>query len=216
MKNLFVIVSCCNVDNAKPLCYISTRSVYSNFERFQQTLQTIDSVRKKIPEVEIWLAEVSQLTTEQKQALSEKVDKLFEYCLDRIIYTQAQSPFKGPTELLVMQKVLLSNDVSMYDRIFKFSGRYVLNDNFNLENISSQEATFRLLDNGYVSTVLYCIAKPVLQEYLNDLEHALIVTSINPNLSIEAVVSKKIAHKKLIGEIGLTGNVSVDGGLVHH
>jgi glycosyltransferase involved in cell wall biosynthesis len=64
MKNLFIITSVINTPN-KPLSYISTRSVYSREERFNQTQITIISIRKYIPDCFIFLVECTDFTNDE-------------------------------------------------------------------------------------------------------------------------------------------------------
>lgn len=135
-------------------------SAYSEEERFQQTLKTIENVRKKVKNSYIVLFELSSksISNRHKDILQEKCDLLLELYDDRIIKQLYENIEKRP-ELITYGKSLLetrgllstlqviknNNMFSDSQRVFKLTGRYLLNDDFNIRDYES-----KFLENRYV------------------------------------------------------------------
>jgi hypothetical protein len=58
MKDCVIVTSIVEISDA-PIAYAPTRSLYSHQQRFEQTLETIDSIRRHLPEADIVLIECS-------------------------------------------------------------------------------------------------------------------------------------------------------------
>lgn len=154
MKFLFLVTSSIIHFNANGL------SAYSEDERFQQTLNTIDSIRIRVPNSYIVLSECSylQLKKDYRDILIERCDLFLEYYNEPGII-QLYDNLRFRKELLVYGKSLLEtrcllntmrvikNDMMFngIQRIFKITGRYLLNEYFN---ISDYESSF--LNGKYV------------------------------------------------------------------
>lgn len=210
-KDAFIITSCCNIDNSKPLHYCNVRSIYTNEERFEQTLQTIASVRKYLPSADIWIAECSSLSPEKIRRFKEVADYYIDFSTDQAIYQQSISPYKGPAELMMTKKMLMMGEMQNYRKIYKFSGRYLLHDKFNPENFSEHEPTFRVdPDTGGTTTTLYSIPSSKIEIYIRDIDRVVAELHDKP-ISIEAMVGKTLPYIHKINELGLMGYVAVDG-----
>jgi len=142
----------------KPLFIISSAlhtrfGIYSTEQRFQQTLDTINSIKERIPDAKIILNESSgeeAITESEAAILKPHLVALLSFTQDpmvRKIYQEQTTNWdivKNFTEILVFGKSLdfilhqqphLLNDV---ERVFKLSGRYQLTDDFSLDNFSSE------------------------------------------------------------------------------
>lgn len=119
-------------------------SVYGAEERFNQTLETIKSVRERIPNAVICLTDcgIPGLTDEQAKKLTADVDKFVDFSNDsNVIWIRdninEQDIVKNLTELSVVHSFFqLASDEKFFegcDRIFKVSGRYSLTDRFRIE-----------------------------------------------------------------------------------
>jgi hypothetical protein len=194
MKNLFVITS----SIASGL-----QSFYSLDERFAQTMQTIESVRK-IDGATILFVENSDVV-QYENAIRKEVD---------IFIKLLHNPSKSGGELLLVRSALkhvLDNDLS-FDMIYKLSGRYHLTDKFKL--IDDKRISFRNFGDC-VSTVLYSFGDDKIDDVLacfediakrlhyKDIEHA----------TFEAVKEKDINWVEYWGVIG---NRSPDGSFLEH
>jgi len=120
-------------------------SIYKPEERLQQTLETIASVRKRIPNAVICLTDcgIPGLTDEQVQLLTKDVDHFIDFSLDDNVKwihdnIQVQDIVKNLTEMSVVRSffhyALEENWFDGCDRIFKVSGRYTLTDKFNTKD----------------------------------------------------------------------------------
>ena len=137
---------------SKPLFLISSclhtrHGIFSAETRLDQTLKTLESIKSRIPDARILLIECSaenSVTEEESQKLEPFIEGLLNYYPDnqvQEIYKMAGTNWdvaKNFTELVVFGKALdfiirqqphLLNDIS---RVFKMSGRYLLNDDFDL------------------------------------------------------------------------------------
>lgn len=116
--------------------------IFDSNIRLQQTLHTISSVKNKCPNAKIVLIEMAglPLTDEQKDKLSEVTDRIISFSDDpnvkEIFKIDNWDIVKSATEMLCFGHVLnMIADEPSYvkiDRIFKLSGRYYLNDDFDI------------------------------------------------------------------------------------
>ena len=133
MKHCFVVTSAVN----------SKFGIYSANERLMQTLATIASLRNRVPGCKIILMECAgtPLTTEQEQQLDQAADVFIDFTDDEDVQTIYQSDnwdvVKNTTEIMCFSRALTmcleDGDFDGVDRVHKMSGRYVLNDDFNLD-----------------------------------------------------------------------------------
>lgn len=132
MKHCFIVTSAIN----------SRFGVYKPHERLAQTLETVASIRARVPDAEIVIMEVTgeDLKPEQAQALEDACDIFIDLTDEadvREIYrsTNNWDIVKNGTEIMCFGRALKllkeSGDLDTYDRVHKMSGRYVLNENFN-------------------------------------------------------------------------------------
>ena len=129
-------------------CFVVTSAVNSKFgvygpaERLEQTLLTLTNIRSKVPGCKIIVMECAgtPLTQEQSDALESHSDLLLDFCNDpdvQAIYASDNWDIvKNSTEIMCFARALRmcqnDGDFAGYDRIHKMSGRYLLNDEFNL------------------------------------------------------------------------------------
>jgi hypothetical protein len=134
MKNITLITSIIDTPNT-PLSYIKTRSVFSKEQRFEQTKKTILSIREKIPNNKILLVECSILTSEERDFFIENVDYFLNVYdtndndLINRMFTISKSMGEGTMTIIALQYIF-NNNIN-FDYLYKISGRYWLNDNFN-------------------------------------------------------------------------------------
>lgn len=139
MKDCVIITSVVQTTN-KPLNYSEIRSVYSHQQRFEQTLETIESVRKNIPNVHVLLIECSP-PSEWMDQLKVRVDQFINLEFNEIVNNGIE---KGLGEKTLVLHAL-SNLTEEYANIYKITGRYLLIDNwhFNVSNwTKTDELTF--------------------------------------------------------------------------
>ena len=126
MRNCIIVTSVVEISNA-PLDWSAVRSIYSHQQRFEQTLETIESIRKYLPDTDIILAECSPESPYMEE-LKKQVDIFINTYPNELI----QHGFhKAVCEAQLMLYVFDRVDFSVYDNIFKMTGRYLLTDTFD-------------------------------------------------------------------------------------
>lgn len=118
--------------------------VFTSAQRIQQTLDTIASIKQRIPNCKIYLLEMTgePLLDEQREQLSTEVTSVLDFTSDPDVIGLYKSTnnwdiVKNVTEVMCFNKALKtlqdSNQLHDSDRVFKVSGRYLLNDQFNIQ-----------------------------------------------------------------------------------
>jgi hypothetical protein len=135
-------------------------SAYDEQQRFEQTLETIECIRKKVPNSYVVLFECSSKSIDenQKDILKEKTDLFLEFHNEPVIQAIYENLESRP-ELITYGKSLLEtrgllntlyviknqNLFSDSQRIFKMTGRYLLNDDFDIKDYQS-----KFLESKYI------------------------------------------------------------------
>lgn len=131
----------------------SKYSAFTKEERFLQTLETIQCVREKVPDSYIVLFECSfkSIENEYKEILKNKCDLFLDFSTEPVIQAIYENIEKRP-ELIVYGKSLLETrgllntlyEIQKYNlfndsqRIFKLTGRYLLNEYFDVSDYQSK------------------------------------------------------------------------------
>jgi hypothetical protein len=129
-------------------CFIVTSAVNSKFgiyspeERLVQTVVTLQNIKFKVPDAKIIVMECAgtALTQTQSDTLESNCDLLLDFSRDPDVLAIYQSDnwdvVKNSTEIMCFGRALRmcqdDGDFEGVDRIHKMSGRYVLNDEFDL------------------------------------------------------------------------------------
>jgi hypothetical protein len=126
MKSCVIVTSVVEISNA-PLDWSAVRSIYSHQQRFEQTLETIESIRKHLPDTDIILAECSP-----ESPYMEELKKRVNIFINTYPNDEIRNGYhKAVCEAQLMLYVFDQVDFSVYDHIFKMTGRYVLTDDFD-------------------------------------------------------------------------------------
>lgn len=133
IKHGFVVTSAVN----------SKFGVYSPAARLQQTITTLQNVRERVPDCKIIVMECAgtPLTDAQSELIEEHCDLLLDFSRDPDVIAIYQSEnwdvVKNSTEIMCFGRALRmcqdDGDFAGLDRIHKMSGRYILNNEFNLD-----------------------------------------------------------------------------------
>jgi hypothetical protein len=135
-------------------------SAFTEQQRFEQTLETIKCVREKVPTSYIILFECSytSITEEHKNILREKCDLFLDFSTEPVIQAIYENIKQRP-ELITYGKSLLEtrgllntlyyirkhNIFTDSQRVFKLTGRYLLNEYFGIDDYKS-----KFLEERYV------------------------------------------------------------------
>ena len=128
-------------------------SAYDEEQIFNQTLETIECIRNKVPKSYVVLFECSSkpIDEKQKDTLKEKSDLFLEF-YDEPVLKQIYENLEERPELITYGKSLLEtrgllnalyvikkhNLFSDSQRVFKLTGRYLLNDDFDIKHYESK------------------------------------------------------------------------------
>jgi len=164
-KNCVIITSVISPDSA-PLNYSPIRSIYNDQERFEQTLETIRSVREHIPNSDICLVECSP-DSEQLKEFSDSVDFFVNlYPNDSI----RKNPEKGIGEACMILGALGVLEDKGYANFFKLTGRYLVNQWFDASLYENDKIVLKQTEHyGGISmhTFFYKFPKNQLQFFKN-------------------------------------------------
>ena len=162
MNDLVLITSVINTGKLA-WSYIETRSTYSAEERYNQSLQTIYSIRKYLPCAKILFVECSDIPNEYVATLTSKVEYFInQYNISEAREACLETNKKGFGEAiqtkLAIEYIIQKN--LTFDRFFKISGRYFLTDNFVSDKYRNDVYTFKKrAETGNhiiaISTVVY-------------------------------------------------------------
>lgn len=174
-KFLFLVGSALNHFEEKDF------SRYTAEQRFLQTLDTIKSIKQKVSNAYICLFECSYkpIPEEYKNILKDKVDLFLEFYDEPAIKTLYEN-FSKNTDLIVFGKSLLETrgilnclylmkEKQLFtdvNRIFKLTGRYTLNEQFNIQDYES-----RFLENYYVAKIYKYLNEEKLSMKIDDLDN---------------------------------------------
>jgi mannosyltransferase OCH1-like enzyme len=208
-KNIFIITSVLNCTNIE-LSYSKKRTVFSFNSRLRQTIKTIESIRKYYKDCHILLCDCSDLSNYKNEELkiSNMVDYYYNFYDNESIKGAVNGKYKGYGECMLLLKAFeIINDLDYkYKYIFKISGRYYLNDNFDNNIFENNENIFTTWDgcNFSLCTVLYKLMYNDREYFENVLR-----TSINElleNNSIEICI-----YKYFLKNINIVEKINVDG-----
>jgi hypothetical protein len=218
LKNITIITSI--IDTCKKgFSYSDTRSFWTKEERFEQTKKTIYSVKKYIPNNKILVIECSLLTSDERCFFQENTDYFLNlYDLnDKIILEKINSPSKSIGEGTMTTfglDFLLNNNIE-FDNLFKLSGRYWLNDNFNYNFYDNNfSSVCKIYDNfESVFTCLYKLNKEMTKnwlEYLKNSENEFINCVGYENIFGSFTKSQKMENYLfMVRPLGVNGFISI-------
>jgi hypothetical protein len=139
VKHAFVVTSAVN----------SKFGVFNPAERLEQTIDTITSIRSKVPKAKIFIMECcgTPLTDDQRLALAKSCDTLIDFSTNADVQDMYDNDnwdvVKNGTEIMCFSRALTmlknSGQFADVDRIHKMSGRYILNDMFDPDTYEQTE-----------------------------------------------------------------------------
>lgn len=201
--HLFIISSAINHFCANKLSRFSTQ------ERFNQTMETINNIKEKVPGAKICLFEVSETKLDDTHIdeIKSSVDLFIELYDDNKIvelynnFVKFKDLFKYGKSLFELYGMIYALNLiddkfgaNNIDRVFKISGRYLLNSDFDINQYNSvflknkyiakcvkysnyepnSNAHFHIYQNkGQLITGLWSFDSSLLYETINMLEKAL-------------------------------------------
>jgi len=164
-------------------------STNSSEDRLQQTLETIKSIKEKVPKALIILLEGSNISSYEISKLYPNVNKIMLFESEESKCYFNTKSYGEVYKLLTISKKL---ENIPFNKVFKISGRYYLNDNFNIDNFGS-DITGNIIKDEYLLNILYSVDKNIFIHYKNlfthlinnnityDIEHYLFLSDLKIN-----------------------------------
>jgi hypothetical protein len=220
-KNIVFITSKIYTSDNK-FSYVDIRSVYTPEERFIQTLETIVSIRNKIPNPYIILFDNSIfINNDYFNVLKINVDKFINITTDENLnYHTDKYKYKAFSDIsqqLSMYNTFLKFvDIKTIKNFFKLSGRYIINDSFNFNNYDNNDIIFKknnnVIDRDYYYTCFYKLTPNIIHEYFYKLKILFDKKHLYENniSDLEVILPKTIIDKiTLIEKLGITQKIAV-------
>lgn len=185
------------------------RSDFDTTSRFRQTIETIRSIRAKVPQATILLLENSDVSDQYRKQLELECTRVLYFSNDPVARFFRDSNNKGSGEAYMLIKALKKIQINGNSSVFKISGRYRLSESFNLASFSNEKFNF-VHANGSISTRLYFVPDTMRQLYLRQLKSSFIATIFG--VSLEDVIGRGLKPTDVIYVpiIGVTGYIGVD------
>jgi hypothetical protein len=184
-KHLILVSSCIHI-TPNALAYTQYRSIFTHKERLDQTIEGLKILREYFKDTAyIFLSESFILFPDEVELISKYADKILIFPED-IRNNLYYDGHKAGIEALVYYNMVshISKINFDFDYLYKISGRYQLNDKFNIDDFNIREDVDpttlvvnrrdedRIVFNGnHESTnpLFYSIPKKWLYTYLEDL-----------------------------------------------
>jgi hypothetical protein len=185
------------------------KGVYSTQDRFEQTIQTINSIKKLNLNTYIILCDNSDISNEHKNDLVKNVN----------LFIQSNNNMDSKSYSESQQMIQIINNINNleYDVFFKISGRYFLKNNFDFNQYNNDKINFREFnyDGRFCySTVLYSFSKKHEEFMKSNYEKFIIERSA---VDIETGLYNMINNVvNKIKNLGVAGNIAPSGEYLEH
>lgn len=190
--------------------YNSPRSIFNPEQRAQQTLRTIESIRAKVPNARIILVE-GGLQENLPFELSKKVDQYIYVGGNKFVRFACDSKYKslGESTMLLFAINKFAYSADFY---FKISGRYYLDEEFDVEQWKHSLFVFQYIQEDYVCTRLYGFRAEGFHTWKYALIKGLPLALIS--YAVENILAKYIPKKQTynlakLGVMGIGGSDNV-------
>ena len=201
------------------------RSVFDTNTRFEQTLNTIQSIKKYSKNSKIFLYEMSDITEKQRKTIKSKVDSLILLNEHEEIKTNRFYYNKSAPECLVLNVMWQDPRLNEFDFVMKMTGRYELNDKFShdyfVENNLNKVITKKRYTNGedyWFGTQLFCVGKELLPIMVkNTFNYFKYLINLNGYVDIEHLIFSELNKDQIIevDTIGCNGYMAESGTLTY-
>lgn len=218
-KNIVLITSKLKVTE-HPFSYVKKRSFYSVQERMTQTINTIRSIRKYIPDTHIVLIDNSIFNHFEHKLLQTLTDTFINITNDLVLnYFTDVFEYKAFGEIsqqIAFLSLFLKEDISSIKNFFKITGRYELNEQFDYSKYDNRENIFKkhlsIKDKEYYYTCFYKLDKSILTE-VYDIFYTFVKNKekyMNNYSDLEVIFPNAIIDKiSLVDTLGVVENIGV-------
>ncbi len=203
--------------------FYGPRSLFTSEERFNQSLNTIKTIRSFIPDSDILYIEGSIICDEWENTIKGLVTHYINNSDNVLSKNLIDCNLKGAGEAIQILDTLnyMQNISKDYSHIIKISGRYFLNDSFDLTKILHNKPTFckgkYTHEYDLFSTVLISIPINYINKFMNVLNDFITIcntyiSSKNFNVNTlpfyEKYIPKKMEDINIIHHCGVSGFIA--------
>ena len=202
--------------------YTNNRSVYSVQERFSQTIDTINSIKKYIPNYYIILFDNSDFTNEESGILNSSVDFFINIKNDdEINYYTNKCKIKALAELTQLRIILKYMAVLTINikNVFKISGRYSIVENFNYEQYDNDLNIFKknkdVRDREFYYTSFYKISYKNISLFNTCIKNSIdFIKKENKPYELETILPSKLNYNfNEVDVLGVNQVIAVHRGI---
>jgi len=207
-KYNLVLISSAIITINEPLSYTPVRSYFTHQQRYEQTLNTIESIKNKIPYAYIVLVEGTELPEMMYKNLVSKVDYIHKAYLISDIYKHVNSPYKGLGEgsslLSYLQSQHYKEHEILFNSISKISGRYKIRNDFEWLAIDDKivcNIKCNTPDHPsgiYMSTMFYTVGNKIKDIFIEALSLCCNHNELHNGIALEHVLPLCMIYKKII------------------
>lgn len=211
--SVFIVLSMIKCKDT-PLSYTPVRSVFTQEQRFQQTMDTIKSIKKYAPTADILLVDSStELTKEYYDTLLKNVTYFIH---DTTCNVHTIHKAMGEASQMITALTFLED--YNYQNYFKISGRYTLTNSFDYNRYTSTDYSIvrpiniTNIPDG-ITTSLYKLNNTETKRF-----KSFLVQWSNYNIGYEQMFYYFLKGTDCIvlDTIGISGFVSVDGKAIQY
>ena len=209
--DIFLVTSVIHTGEV-PWNYTPTRSLFTPEERFQQSLETIDSIRKYSPFAKILYVEGGKLESTQLEKIQTRCDYVHYLGEDQETKLHCiESNCKGMGDAWLISKGLqYIKENHIYGRnIYKLSGRYRVNENYTMNTISSKIPTFKKVNENSYITFFFSVPYTLLATFEKNITNVMNILRKNPFISIEDALPKSFTELHIVDQIGGEGIIAI-------
>lgn len=228
-KHLVLIISAIATCD-KPLAYTPTRSAFTHEQRYEQSLRTIEHIKKYIPNAYIVFIEGTCITEVMSDSIKERVEYFYPAYKDSFVYQHVNGEHKGMGEASSILSYLRSSHYNTINEdclsITKISGRYYPSDRFNWEYYKDGLLCHIKFDNPHhctniwMSTMFYTLGYEISSIYIKSLEECINHPELQKGIAFEHVLPNcfKNNNIRIIQKIPfhVCGEYGPWGGYVEH
>ena len=217
-KNIVLITSKIYVSN-NAFSYTNNRSFYTPKERYLQTIETIDTIKKNIPNYYIILFDNSYFDDNLKSKLKKNVDLFINITNDiKLNYFTDVYEYKAFAD--ISQQISFYNyflkhiNIDTIQHFFKISGRYLINDSFDYNVYNNDYNIMKknelVLDRDYYFTCFYKLNLKTLHSYFDSLKKIRKNKQNYKNMDCEMIIPSILGdNKKIVEKLGITQRIAI-------
>lgn len=218
-KNIVIITSKIYISK-NSFSYSNTRSIYTPEERFSQTINTIESIKKYIPDSFIILFDNSIFQNPSYfYNLKNTVDVFLNITDNDFLnyYTDVCDckAFAELSQVIEIYKMLFKNiELKNVKNLFKITGRYTINEKFDYLQYENKcniiKKNNNITDRVYWYTCFYKIERNFIHSFFDRIQFILENKEKYFGLDLEVIFSKVFKNDfSFVDELGITQNIAV-------